>query len=368
MSVTPGDACRCCRSVDEPVTDRPIAGSVGAGGKNGKDDVLTIQQMLNALSPAEGGPSPTLAEDGLIGPKTQAAITKYQKSALGWSDGRIDVAGPTIRALTQYIVDSPTVPYGKLGAPPASGGSKVAPAPSDPAVAVAGASSVLKARQCINVLEPRLHTLRWRLTRAAPKSPMLELLNKHFCTGPQVVTPADLGWIQTVLQDIHLYIARVNAFGKMPVSNVILYDPAPTDTVIAYTVRGGAKMSTQQVQLYKDKGVMKKFPGQSIWLTPIFEDQPSYEKHWTVLHEFAHFVGGRDGFMSAVHDHSYAFDAKFVLLSKFQKLHNAESLSLFFLEWCIGTEAMLKLPRMSVVKDFYAEFPRVSPDGQIVTS
>lgn len=73
--------------------------------------------MLNGLKPIEGGPDIMLVEGGLKGPKKQAAITKYQKKSLGWADGRIDVAGPTIKKLVNYIVDSPTVPYGKLGAP-----------------------------------------------------------------------------------------------------------------------------------------------------------------------------------------------------------------------------------------------------------
>ena len=100
---TPGG----CPTCGQP-TEAPIKASVGTGGKNINADVKIIQQMLNALKPIEGGPNVMLAEDGLIGPKTQAAITKYQKKALGWTDGRIDVAGPTIKALMGYLIDSPT--------------------------------------------------------------------------------------------------------------------------------------------------------------------------------------------------------------------------------------------------------------------
>lgn len=368
MSLTGATAaCPCCRSFDEPITDNPLTGSVGVGGRNAKHDVLAVQQMLNALSPLEGGPDPKLAEDGIVGPKTTAAISKYQKQVLGWSDGRVDTNGPTVKALTNYIVDSPTVPYGKLGAPELPAAGSASPS-SSATTAVDGAASVLHARSCMRVMEPRLNTLRWRLTRAAPKSPMTQLLTKHFCHGHETFSGSDLAWIQHVLQEIHVYIARFNAFGKLPVSNVILFDAAPPGNVIAYTVRGGNKMSTKQVQIYSDKGKLKKFPGQSIWLTSLYQQQPTYEKHWTVLHEFAHFVGGRDGTLKRVDDHAYADNAKIVTLSKFQKLHNAESLSMFFLEWCIGTEAFVKLPRMSTVKDFYKEFPRVTATGDLVAS
>ena len=96
---------------EDVITDRPISGPVGAG--HGKpDDIRMVQRFLNALLPAEGGPDLVLAEDGICGPKTQAAINKYQKFAVGFVDGRIDPQGKTIRALTGFIVGSPTVPQG----------------------------------------------------------------------------------------------------------------------------------------------------------------------------------------------------------------------------------------------------------------
>jgi len=78
------------------ITDKPISGPVGAGhGK--RDDIKMVQRLLNALLPAEGGPPLILAEDGICGPKTQAAINKYQKFAVGFprvngATGEIEVA------------------------------------------------------------------------------------------------------------------------------------------------------------------------------------------------------------------------------------------------------------------------------------
>jgi peptidoglycan hydrolase-like protein with peptidoglycan-binding domain len=110
---SPGHRCHVCTSEDV-IADKPISGPVGAG--HGKpDDIMTVQRLLNALLPAEGGPDLVLAEDGICGPKTQAAINKYQKFAVGFVDGRIDPQGKTIRALTGFIIGSPTVPQGTLG-------------------------------------------------------------------------------------------------------------------------------------------------------------------------------------------------------------------------------------------------------------
>lgn len=355
-----------CPCASNP-TDHPIKAPVGAGGKNVSSDVKVIQQMLNALTPIEGGPDIMLVEDGICGPKTQAAISKYQKKVLGWSDGRVDTAGPTIKRLMGYIIDSPTVPYGKLGAP--ASGAPMAGAPggsANAANATAGADSIAVAHVCMRVLAPSLQTLRWKLTRTTPA--MMGLLNKHFANGKEKITNNEIGHVNKILGGVMHYLERFNAFGIMPVQNVILYDSAPAGNVIAHTVRGGNKLSTKQVQIYVDNGKVSKNPGQSIWLTSLFDDQPTYEKHWTVLHEFCHFVGDRDGFFTNVDDYGYAFEKHFLKINKFKKLHNAESLSMFFLEYCIGTQALCNLPRTSSVKAHFDVFPKVTPSGQLVMS
>jgi len=74
--------------------------SVGQGGVNRREDVLTLQQLLNlhlsqlmALQP--------LRIDGLCGPKTIAAIKEFQKRVLHLAnpDGRVDPHGSTMLKL-----------------------------------------------------------------------------------------------------------------------------------------------------------------------------------------------------------------------------------------------------------------------------
>ena len=75
-----------------------MSGAVGVGGRNVPTDTKLVQQLLNAVPAGQGGPETKLAADGLVGPKTIAAIKRYQKANTHICDGRVDVGGPTIRA------------------------------------------------------------------------------------------------------------------------------------------------------------------------------------------------------------------------------------------------------------------------------
>ncbi len=85
-----------------------ISASVGKNGLNKSADVLKIQQALNKIPPAKGGPDPKLKEDGWIGPKTIGAITKFQSANPGLvPDGRIDVQGKTLARLNELLAGQP---------------------------------------------------------------------------------------------------------------------------------------------------------------------------------------------------------------------------------------------------------------------
>lgn len=81
-----------------------IAASVGRlGGVNHPSDVKAVQELLNRVPHAAGGPYPLLPEDSVCGPSTVDAIQKFQLEQLGWSnaDGRVDPSGPTMLKLAQ---------------------------------------------------------------------------------------------------------------------------------------------------------------------------------------------------------------------------------------------------------------------------
>ena len=103
-----------------------ISGSVGQGGANYQQDVRTVQVLLNKNAMKMPG-FVRLTEDGLIGPKTIAAITQFQRSVVGFgnADGRVDVNGKTWNTLLAggggATVGAP-VPTPIPTAPPVGGG------------------------------------------------------------------------------------------------------------------------------------------------------------------------------------------------------------------------------------------------------
>lgn len=82
-----------------------ISASVGINAVNSAKDVITIQDALNRVSPAEGGASPALKVDGVCGPKTKNAIQKFQLEQFGWSgaDGKINPGGQTITRINDLL-------------------------------------------------------------------------------------------------------------------------------------------------------------------------------------------------------------------------------------------------------------------------
>jgi hypothetical protein len=161
-----------------------ISASVGAGGRNLREDVRNVQIALNAVAPFWGGPDPLLDEDGLSGPKTIGAIRAIQSRWTKARDGRVDPGGPTIRVLNRLAgVVPPVAPaasslslsFGipsRFTAPPppapatspdpdvvrAQGRLKVAQTVEMPIVALAVVTalmSLIKAQQYIGALTPR---------------------------------------------------------------------------------------------------------------------------------------------------------------------------------------------------------------------
>jgi hypothetical protein len=105
---------------------KTITSGVGRGGRNFPAvDVMTVQYLLNCVPAAQGGPSPELAVDGAAGPKTIAAIEKFQRALGAFCDGRVDPGGNTLRAL-QGRDPYPHQPIAQGGAKGGPGGGQPA--------------------------------------------------------------------------------------------------------------------------------------------------------------------------------------------------------------------------------------------------
>jgi peptidoglycan hydrolase-like protein with peptidoglycan-binding domain len=79
--------------------DQVITGSVGAGGVNRSADALKIQNLLNGVPVGWSGPMVKLKPDGIVGPKTNDAIRRFQSAQLGTiftPDARVDPGGRTL--------------------------------------------------------------------------------------------------------------------------------------------------------------------------------------------------------------------------------------------------------------------------------
>lgn len=98
-----------------------ISASVGISSTNRANDVGVIQDALNRVSPAEGGPSPLLVRDGICGPKTKNAIQQFQLKQFGWSgaDGKINPGGQTITRLNELVGGGAKRPMDSNGGYPA---------------------------------------------------------------------------------------------------------------------------------------------------------------------------------------------------------------------------------------------------------
>lgn len=106
IRATTGDDCVQFR-YEGGLSARRISKSVGAGGVNLKDDVLTIQGLLNLIAPEEGGTAlpgtgtGSLKEDGIAGPKTSAAIRAFQIRQNTGRDARVDPNGKTLKRMNE---------------------------------------------------------------------------------------------------------------------------------------------------------------------------------------------------------------------------------------------------------------------------
>ena len=89
---------------DEIDAATSLTGSVGLGGRNAGPDVEQVQRLLNAVRQSEGGPVTPLKIDGVAGPRTIAAIKRFQRRQFRWADGKVDVEGPTIFRLTEPFI------------------------------------------------------------------------------------------------------------------------------------------------------------------------------------------------------------------------------------------------------------------------
>jgi hypothetical protein len=98
------------------VASKTIKASVGAGAANWKDDVKTVQALLNQAHVSWGGPVVKLTVDGSCGSKTIASILRFQQHHFSrWfvPDSRVQPNGNTLFRLNQVAqhAEPPGLPF-----------------------------------------------------------------------------------------------------------------------------------------------------------------------------------------------------------------------------------------------------------------
>jgi peptidoglycan hydrolase-like protein with peptidoglycan-binding domain len=90
-----------------------ITATVGEGGVNTKDDVSTVQLLLNRSWTQHDVPSNQIEVDGLWGPQTKSALTEFQKRYCKTVSRKFGPGDETIQKLNQVSIPRAALNDGK---------------------------------------------------------------------------------------------------------------------------------------------------------------------------------------------------------------------------------------------------------------
>jgi hypothetical protein len=382
--------------------------SVGAGGANGRPDVAAIQASLNGIPEPLAGPAVPLATDGLVGPKTLAAIRGFQAGWLDVRDGRIDPDGPTLACLNAAagapssrapgdLPERATGPaaqaWGALGSAvvAATGFAAIRAAPAAPGaprrdplildiiramvrlddlrdnvlfgVEMAMKAAVRMAERAFDyanlLVTPSRGLPGWN-SRVAPNRLAFLLLAKHFHLSeaePNRALAAATRVLE-VARRIHLRtISRRGAFGVLfdqsdrYISNFRL---RPGDIGAAYNVGLGGADRPTPLRHNGDRS-------DRIYLTPLWDLGDSTWKQCALIHELTHFVGG---ISPGIDDHAYAYQAHYAGLVPSVRLRNTDCYVLYLAERYHGTVSAANA--RSIEARTMGNFPFVEAGGEVI--
>lgn len=383
------------------VVQQPMPGlvalwkKVGNGGANRADDTLAVQVALNAVPVPLGGPEAALKPDGKVGPRTIAAIRRFQQYWTRVVDGRVDPGGPTIEALNNLAgVPLPHKPkQGPLAAPAAppkrtawapqrvqAAKARAVPAGATAAPAVAHLdinrinAAIIRMDLIRNEHLPALQHL---LDRAMPQLQQA-MRYAHLLHRPPV-GPAAKDWnsrdnddrlcFLVVAKHLHLsekdpaqalqaidhviglvrvmratLTERQTATGAMSDADdiyVALYrQPADSSTEGAHTYHGGRWRQTGR----GSGRVVVGFDGRPmperldrIYVAPVFDGLSREAQRYVLLHELLHYCGELPYSPLRIHDHAYIWQAHYAHLTKHQRKTNTDTLSVLLLDLATGT-------------------------------
>lgn len=202
-----------------PFAGATIVKSVGQGGFNIPEDVKTVQDLLNRVTPPAG-----LKVDGFIGPLTIGAIRRFQTAQLGFNDGRVDPHGPTLARLN-LLAGSPIPPGPVPPVPP--------PPPPQPKLTPiqAALAATPLAIEWTNAALGALKLLRFflGLDSGAATTSLFDVANIHFHLDRDVPNTArNMDKLILVFERIHQVLKNPTAFYREgPQTATSLFADAP---------------------------------------------------------------------------------------------------------------------------------------------
>jgi hypothetical protein len=275
-----------------------IAASVGAAGANKPTDVRAIQSALNDVPSANGGPTPPLKVDGIVGSKTLAAIKHFQQTHVKVVDSRIDPKGRTLAALNAEL--GSTVPIAAQGLTGAAQGTRVPEfLPPDPEILATVVRLLGRIREVIRAATFRLATVDRFITNqklSVPQGPFLanvresvEILEAAFSIGKINNPRPPFDNIKRVFQNMTVALNRT--FETAPLIAPVLFVPnthiSMEPRAAAYTSRGGAFFKPGE----KLDGINE--PADRIYVCRNMLKAPEDFQVAALVHELAHFVSGQ---------------------------------------------------------------------------
>jgi Putative peptidoglycan binding domain len=301
-----------------------IGRSVGQGAVNLRDDVLTIQQALNAVGIGQGRPTLPLATDGLFGPLTRAAIGNFQKQNIGFVDFRIDSNGPTIQALNRVL-----------------GGSSPAPTfnVTDEMMERVFKDIMPVSQACV---KSALRTLAAARAMGTIESPAQTLVRKHFAVLLSDPPPPDFALIERTFRAIDRQFSLATVipeliFIKFPFT--LSYAEMAEARALAMSLMHGVAEHGQTVKIdSRDGSTSATLPADAVVLLPVYFFADSDLQIGTLIHELGHFVGQPEGDPDGIDDPpgNSSSDEALALLPPQQRPRIAECYSQFAFEAHFG--------------------------------
>jgi hypothetical protein len=280
---------------------------VGQGplARNLPDDVKTIQEALNQVTVKglPGGPIPFLVVDGVKGPKTQAAILKFQQVQVKSinPDGLVEPGGKTILRLNELVA-----PISKF----------------DLNAKLATALPILRAGLAAAIRNVTLVITNGPGT-PGPSAIAEDRLNRHFALNTTDASGQSNGRVNLfeTYSEMALVINQPDLFNMF--GAIDAFDVDPANAKIALTnaqgvfepaFKNGAPNPERNIRL-----------GLGFFAPNVTNEFAAF----ILLHELSHFTGRRDGELIVDNGRGWFDDTFIVPLNANQRLLNADSYASF---------------------------------------